>query len=310
MENKICLISSKKYQYLKDLLLQHHPEYFVDLPLEQTQFPDGEQYYRIGRSAELKNRPAVYVCGTVDDAAVLEAYSISSTIIREQCTSLHLVIPYFGYSTMDRAVKDGEAVMAKNIANLLSAIPAAPLGNFVYVLDLHSFGTQYYFGSSVNPVHLTSWNLLKKMVTDLGSNFVLASPDMGRAKWVEKMGNELGLNTGYVLKKRLSGNATEVVALNADVAGKNVVIFDDMIRSGSSIINAAQAFKDVGARDIYVVTVHGIFVPGAIKRLKDSGLIKSISCTNSHPNTQNIHDEFIKVYDISELLLEGLTMSL
>lgn len=76
------------------------------------------------------------------------------------------------------------------------------------------------------------------------------------------------------MKRRISGTETEIVALNAEVKNKNVVIFDDMIRSGSSLIHAAEAYKNAGANNIYVVTIHGVFVAGAIEKLKTCGLIK------------------------------------
>mgnify|MGYP003022752299 FL=1 len=179
----------------------------------------------------------------VDDESIFELYNIASTLVREQCSALHIIIPYFGYSTMERSVKAGEAVTAKNIATLISSIPQAPLGNFVYMMDLHSLGTQYYFENTIHPVHLTAWNVIKKMLHPFGKEIVLASTDMGRAKWIEKMGNELHLETAYIMKRRISGTETEIVALNAEVKNKNVVIFDDMIRSGSSLIHAAEAYN-------------------------------------------------------------------
>ena len=302
----INLISSKKYEYLKQNILKQN-DCFNDILIETETFPDGEHYWKIINQEQLRHKPAVYIAGTVDDESIFELYNIASTLVREQCSSLHIVIPYFGYSTMERAVKDGEIVTAKNIANLISSIPQAPLGNFVYMMDLHSLGTQYYFESTIHPVHLTSCNIVKDIISQFGKDVVLASTDMGRAKWIEKMGNDLHIETAYIMKKRLSGSKTEVVALNAEVKNKNIVIFDDMIRSGTSLIHAVEAYKNAGANDIYVVTVHGIFVSGAIEKLKNCGLIKAVYCTNSHVNTQKINDDFIKVYDISPLLAEYLS---
>ena len=299
----INILSSKKYEYLKRRMLEQS-RCFKDLAIETKTFPDGEHYWKIANSQELCNRPAVYISGTVDDESIFELYNIASTLVREQCSALHIIIPYFGYSTMERSVKAGEAVAAKNIATLISSIPQAPLGNFVYMMDLHSLGTQYYFENTIHPVHLTAWNVIKKMLHPFGKEIVLASTDMGRAKWIEKMGNELHLETAYIMKRRISGTETEIVALNAEVKNKNVVIFDDMIRSGSSLIHAAEAYKNAGANNIYVVTIHGVFVAGAIEKLKTCGLIKRILCTNSHINTQKIDDDFIEIYDISEIFSE------
>ena len=301
----INILSSKKYEYLKQNILKQ-AECFNDVCIENETFPDGEHYWKIIHPAQLHYKPAVYIAGTVDDESIFELYNVASTLVREQCSSLHIVIPYFGYSTMERATKDGEVVTAKNIANLISSIPQAPLGNFVYMMDLHSLGTQYYFENTIHPIHLISWNVIKKMLAPFGKDIVLASTDMGRAKWIEKMGNELHLETAYIMKRRLSGSKTEVVALNAEVKNKDIVIFDDMIRSGTSLCQAAESYKNAGANNISVISVHGVFVPGALEKLKSSGVIKKILCTNTHVNAEKIKDDFVKVYDISEVIAERL----
>ena len=238
----INILSSKPYSYLKENILKNS-DMFNNVNIETNTFPDGEHYWRIENPTQIQGKPAVYICGTTDDTAIFDAYNMCCTLVREGCSELHLVIPYFGYSTMERAVKDGEAVTAKNIARLFSSIPTSAQGNHIYMIDLHSLGTQYYFEKSLHPIHLTSWDVIKQMISDCGNNIVLASADMGRAKWIEKMGNELHMDTAYIMKKRISGSQTEVVALNAEVKGRDIVIFDDMIRSGSSIIKAAEAYK-------------------------------------------------------------------
>ncbi len=303
----INLLSSAPYTYLKQNMLRTGR--FDNIEIENKTFPDGEHYWRIINPEQISGKPAVYICGTTDDAAIFEAYNMCCTLVREGCSELHLVIPYFGYSTKERAVKGGEAVTAKNIARLFSTIPVSPQGNHIYMVDLHSLGTQYYFEQNIHPVHLTTEPVIDRMIADIRhecGDVVLASADMGRAKWIEKMSNRLGIGGAYIMKKRLSGTETVVEALNADVNGCHVIIFDDMIRSGGSIINAARAYKSIGAKDIYVACVHGVLVDGAVEKLKASGVIKGVYCTNTHIRTQQIQDDFVKVYDMSEVILSGL----
>ena len=303
----INILASQSYNYLKKNLLK--TKKFHNLDIESKTFPDGEHYLRIQNPKQISGKPAVYICGTTDDAAILEAYNVACTLVQEGCQSLHLVIPYFGYSTMERAVISGEIVSAKNIARLFSSIPLSAIGNYIYLVDLHSIGTQYYFEQNIHPVHLTTDPIIDKMINDIRrnrKNVVLASADMGRAKWIEKISSRLNMCSGFIMKKRVSGVETEVIALNADVKNKDVILFDDMIRSGSSIIHAAEAYKSIGAKDIYVVCVHGVFTDGAIDRLQKSGIIKAIYCTNTHAKTQLIQDKFVKVYDVSDIILEGL----
>jgi ribose-phosphate pyrophosphokinase len=139
-----------------------------------------------------------------------------------------------------------------------------------------------------------------------GSNFVLASTDAGRAKWVESLANDLGVNAAFILKRRLKDDHTEVSAINADVAGKTVVIYDDIIRSGGSIINAAKTYKEAGAADIYVITTHGLFVNDGINKLKNCGFIKKLICTDSHFNTRYINDNFVEIRSLAALICSVL----
>ena len=85
-----------------------------------------------------------------------------------------------------------------------------------------------------------------------------------------------------------------------------MIIYDDMIRSGGSIINAAKTYKNAGAGDIYVITTHGLFVNDGINKLKDSGLIKKLICTDSHVNTQYINDEFVEVRSLADLICKSI----
>ena len=307
----INLLASQKYDYLKQSLLKKQKD-FKNITIEEQCFPDGERYFRIKNIEDIAGKPAVYICGTVNDEAILEAYNMGCTLVREGCSSLHLVIPYYGYSTMERTSNSGENVSAKNIAHLFSAIPLAAQGNHIYMVDLHSLSIQYYFEQNIHPVHLSTEPIIDKIIKEIkkGRKVVLASTDVGRVKWVEKTCSRLGLDGAYIIKKRLSGSETAVEAFNADVKGKDVIIFDDMIRSGSSIIGAAKTYKSLGAKDIFVVCVHGVFVEGAIEKMKKSGLIKGIYCTNTHANTQSIKDKFVHIYDMSAIIKQGLKLNL
>lgn len=301
----INLFSTEIYSYLQDSILQKNTQ-FQKGEIETLYFPDGEIYHRIINPETIRNQPAVLISGTINDTAVLETYNLACELVNEQCSSLHLVIPYFGYSTMERATQKGEVVPAKNIARILSTIPLSAQGNFIYLLDLHSLGVQYYFESSVHTIHLLSEPIMKEILSTLGNDIILASTDMGRAKWIEKMSQRLNLESAYLMKERLSGSQTRVIALSANVKERNVAIYDDMIRSGSSIINAAQAYKNAGANKIYVLTTHGIFVSGALEKMKNCGLIEKIYCTNTHPNTTKLYDDFVQVVDVAPIILKGL----
>jgi len=300
---KKILFTIKGYEYLAEKIMACGD--FEKGELKVSHFTDGERYQRI--ISQIENRNVVLIGGTVNDGATLELYDLASSLVSYGANSLTLVIPYFGYSTMERAVLSGEIVTAKTRARLLSAIPRSNRGNKVLLFDLHSEGIQYYFEHDLYPVHVYCKDIVIKAAIEYGGdNFVMASTDAGRAKWVESLANDLGVNAAFILKRRLKGDHTEVSAINADVAGKTVIIYDDMIRSGGSIINAAKTYKNAGAGDIYVITTHGLFVNDGINKLKNSGLIKKLICTDSHVNTQFINDEFVEVRSLAGLVCEAI----
>lgn len=293
------LFAIKDYEYLAAKVLACGN--FGKGEIEVGHFTDGERYQRIISNVE--NRDVVLIGGTVNDKATLELYDLASSLVSYGANSLTLVIPYFGYSTMERAVLSGEIVTAKTRARLLSSIPRSIRGNKVLLFDLHSEGIQYYFEHDLYPVHVYCKDIVTKAASELGgNNFVMASTDAGRAKWVESLANDMGVSAAFILKRRLKGDHTEVSAINADVAGKTVVIYDDMIRSGGSIINAAKTYKQAGAGDIFVITTHGLFVDDGINKLKNSGIIKKLVCTDSHINAQYIADDFVEVRSIAALI--------
>jgi ribose-phosphate pyrophosphokinase len=300
---KKLLFAIKDYEYLAEKVLAYSD--FEKGELEVDHFTDGERYQRI--ISNIDNRDVILIAGTVNDQATLELYDLASSLVSYGVNSLTLVIPYFGYSTMERAVLTGEIVTAKTRARLLSSIPKSNRGNKVLLFDLHSEGIQYYFEHDLYLVHVYCKDIVIKAAQQYGGdNFVMASTDAGRAKWVESLANDLGVNAAFILKRRLKDDHTEVSAINADVAGKTVIIYDDMIRSGGNIINAAKTYKDAGSGDIYVITTHGLFVNDGINKLKNSGLIKKLICTDSHVNTQFISDGFVEVISLAELICEAV----
>lgn len=300
---KKILFHITDYGYLAEKVLKCGD--FEEGQVEVNHFSDGERYQRI--LTDVENREVVILGGTVNDEATLELFDLASSVVSCGANSLRMVVPYFGHSTMERSVLPGEVVTAKTRARLLSAIPRSNKGNKIYLFDLHTEGIPHYFEHHLYPVHVYCKSIVMEAAREYGGdNFVLASTDAGRAKWVESLANDMGVNAAFVLKRRIKGDQTEVSAINADVEGKDVVIYDDMIRSGGSIINAAKTYKDAGANKIYVITTHGIFVGNGLQKLKDCGLIEKVICTDTHKNVNALNDEFLEIRSIAELVCKQL----
>ena len=299
MKRDKLIFHTSRYKYLADRVLSLGN--YLEGIVETSHFSDGERYQRI--VSKVEDQHVILIGGTVDDPTTLELFDLASALVSYGAESLSLIVPYYGYSTMERAVKAREIVTAKTRARLFSAIPQSHKGNKIYLFDLHTEGIPHYFEQNLQPMHVYCKDIIINAAQRVGGdNFVLASTDAGRAKWVESLANDMRVNAAFILKRRLSGDQTEMSAVNADVEGKTVVIYDDMIRSGGSIINAARTYSMAGASKIFVITTHGIFINDGVQKLKSCGLIEKIICTDTHCNTFDIHDDFLEVISIDKLI--------
>jgi ribose-phosphate pyrophosphokinase len=274
--------------------------------VDRKPFPDGERYVRC--ATPVAGRDVVLVGGTVDDAATLDLYDLACGLVAAGARRLTLVVPYFGYATMERATAPGEVVTAKTRARLLSAVPRSPTGNRVLLLDLHSEGIPHYFGDETSAVHLYAAPVIAKAVRQAAgtSDFVLASTDAGRAKWVQSLANDLGVPAAFVLKRRVSGSETELVAVSAKVEGKTVVVYDDMIRTGSSLVSAARAYQAAGAAKLAAVTTHGVFPGDSLAKILSAGVFESVHCTDSHPRARELAGLGLTVHPVGNVFLPYL----
>jgi ribose-phosphate pyrophosphokinase len=299
IETKKVIFSTQSYHYLKEEILNYgnYEKGVIDVKT----FPDGERYQRI--LTPVQGRDVVLIGGTISDSDTLEIYDLAYALIKYGARSIQIFFPYFGYSTMERAVKPGEVVTAKSRAVMFSSLPGTSLGNHFHFFDLHSEGIPHYFEGQALINHIYCKPIIIEVANKLAdNNFVMACTDAGRAKWVESLANEMGVNAAFVFKRRLSGEKTEVSSISADVEGKDVVIYDDMIRTGGSLISAAQAYKSAGAKKIFTITTHGLFTGRGIERIKDSGLIEKVITTNSHPNSLLSRSSFVQVESIAPLI--------
>lgn len=346
MNTKIIFATAGYEHFTTQLLKSHRYKHLLGTwPVERKEFPDGEIYHRFKNELyAVHDRDVVVIGGTHNDTATLELFDICYHLAKEGVRTITIFVPYFGYSTMERSVKNGEIVKAKTRAALLSSIPPT-MRNRIVFLDLHSEGIPNYIEGSMQAVHLYAKPIIINMCRNVGgSDFVLGSTDAGRAKWVESLANDMGVQCAIITKRRVSGTETEIVGINADVKDRIVVIYDDMIRTGGSLMGAAEAYLKAGAREVHAVATHGVLPKGAMEKMMKSKVLSSISVTNSHPTaiqlsdlvstrklaasmlhsehkgwrdkgieisesdvaTQLAEKEFIKVYDISSLIFDFL----
>jgi len=271
--------------------------------VETRLFPDGERYLRL--VSDPASQDVVLLGGTVSEPETLELYDLACGVVEAGARSLALVIPYFGYSTMERATRPNEVVTAKNRARLLSSIPGPPWGSRVLLLDLHTEGIPFYFEGSLRPVQLSAARVILACLKRLGAE-VVACTDAGRAKWVERFANDLDIGAAFVFKRRKE-DRLEVTAVSAQVAGKRVVIYDDLIRSGASLLAAARAYREAGAASLAAVATHGVFPDDAVERLRKSALLDTLVVTDSHPRAVALRSDFVEVISIAPVLAAALS---
>ncbi|HLU67171.1 MAG TPA: ribose-phosphate pyrophosphokinase-like domain-containing protein, partial [Kofleriaceae bacterium] len=171
------VFATRAYEYLADELCRLGP--FEAGSIERRTFPDGEHYRRL--EVPCDGREVVLVGGTISDDDTLEVYDLACALVQYGAARLTLVIPYFGYSTMERAVHPGEVVTAKTRARLLSSLPPASYGNRMFFLDLHSEGIPHYFEGAITPFHVYAKALVKRAASAFAAedDFVMACTDAG-----------------------------------------------------------------------------------------------------------------------------------
>jgi ribose-phosphate pyrophosphokinase len=297
------IFSTHSYDYLaREIAAATHIERGA---IERDDFPDGEHYLRI--ASDVTDRNAILVGGTISDSDTLELYDLACAIVENGAATLQVVVPWFGYATMDRAVKAGEAVTAKNRARLLSSIPPTRR-NEVLLLDIHSEGIPHYFEGAIHPVHVYGKSLIEGLARELGgsADFVIGSTDAGRAKWVESLARDLGVAAAFVYKRRHGPSSTDVTAVSTRLRGETVIIYDDMIRTGTSLMNAARAYRDSGAGKLIAIATHGVFPGDAFARIRESGLFDAFATTNSHPRAAQLASEGLIVRSCAELFAPHL----
>ncbi|HQY62227.1 MAG TPA: ribose-phosphate diphosphokinase [Polyangiaceae bacterium] len=276
--------------------------------VERKMFPDGERYLRLLDDAW--GRDVVLLGGTPTDLDWLEVYDLGCAISRAGARSLSIVMPYFGYATMERAVHPGEVVTAKTRARLISSIPGCEGGSRVFLFDLHTDGIEFYFEDRHVTHHLYGAPLITELVkrTMGDTPYVLGATDAGRAKWVQSLARTLGVEPAFVYKKRdSSSGALSVTGINADVVDKDVVVYDDMIRTGSSLVQAGRAYLAAGASRVHAIASHLVLPGDSLEKIRASGVFATVCGTDSHPGSQQLGAE--RVTAVAPLFAKALLRS-
>ena len=242
-------------------------------------FPDGESKITFGRIP--KNSIVLVVQSTYPpvDTNLLQALSIISQV-RKVSSKIYAIIPYMGYARQDRQFLSGEVVTMSIVARMLKSAGAKK----IVVVDIHSKIALNHFKIPKENVSAIP-ELAKYFKRMKLKDALVVSPDMGGALRAKKFASLLQTNF-IALKKSRNRNTGKVVIQSSkvDVRGKDLILVDDIISTGGSIVKAAQFLKKQKCKRVFVACTHGLFVEGAEKKIKNAGVSRIIS-TNTIPRS-------------------------
>lgn len=271
-------------------------------------FSDGE----IGVSIEESVRGAdVYVVQPTCEPAnehLIELLIIVDALKRASAYRVNLVMPYFGYARQDRKTRSREPITAKLVVNLLEKAGA----DRVISADLHAGQIQGFFDIPVD--HLTGGPLLasyfkRVLQKEAEAGLVsVVSPDIGGVVRARKFAEQIGNADLAIVDKRRShevANTCEVMEIIGNVEGKTAILVDDIIDTAGTMVKAAEALMERGAKEVYACATHGVLSGPAIDRLKSS-CIKEVVLTDTIPLAEEKKFEKVKVLPIAPLFAEAL----
>ena len=221
---------------------------------------------------QVEGEHVIVVGGYQNTAEIFPTYALCCQIVDFRAESLTMISPHMAYTTMERGVEPGDVVTFSWLANLLGSIPRAVHPNRLFVPDLHANGQESMFPKqNLRVRHVYLEELTLQAITDAGGDdFVVVSPDMGRSKWIESYATHLKRDYAVVHKKRYE-EGPKALWMLGEVKDRDVVLCDDLVRSGSSIIEAAELCRRRGAKQISFVASHfGTVTNRTIERMKNA----------------------------------------
>ncbi len=262
-------------------------------------FADGEIFVRIDANA--RGRDVFIIQPTVAPAeSIMELLLMIDAARRASAARITAVLPYFGYARQDRKDQPRVAIGAKLVANLIVAAGA----DRVLGVDFHQHQIQGFFDIPVD--HLYAAPVLTQYFRDLGlQEMVVVAPDVGSAKMARGFAKRLGASFAIIDKRRPAANVAQVVHVVGDVEGKSCLLTDDMIDTGGTIAQAAQALMERGARDVYACATHALLSGTAVEKL-DASPLKEVVVTNTIHIPEERRFDRLRVLSVAGLLSRAI----
>ncbi len=270
------------------------------LDVEISKFKNGEKRVWIKEDLHGENIALVQSFSQPVDEYIIEFLLLTDALQRAGARHISLILPWMGYSLQDKVFRPGEPIAAKVVANLISNAYIKR----VSLLDLHNTSIPGFF--SIPTRHNSTMEIFKSYISENidTNNAMVISPDFGGLKKARVFANNLNLNYANIDKHRdlITGEVTPL-GLSGDVTNKTCLIYDDVINTGSTVVEVAKFLKEKGAKEVHFLVTHGIFAKNGLTFMEDES-IDSVVITNSIH-----HDklpEKIKVLDVAQIFADTL----
>ena len=295
-------------EQLKIFTGNSHPELAQDLceylgtelvNAEVGRFKDGEISVRTFETVRGADVFVIQPTSPPVNESLMELLIIIDALRRASARRITAVIPYYGYARQDRKANPRDPITSKLVANLLTQAGARR----ILSIDFHASQIQGFFDIPVD--HLYASPIMVDYFKDFDrSNLIAVAPDVGSVKRVRSFAESIDIPMAIIDKRRPKANVAEVMNIIGEVAGKNVILLDDMIDTAGTITAAASVLKEKGAKDIYACGTHALFSGPAVERLKNAPISK-IVVTNTIAQEDHGLDN-LEVLSVAPLLGEAI----
>lgn len=239
---------------------------------EVEKFSDGEISVKINETIRGADVFIIQSTSYPVNDNLMELLIMIDAMKRASAARITAVMPYYGYARQDRKARPRDPISAKLIANILTSAGASR----VLTMDLHCAQIQGFFDIPVDNLVgsplLTNFYINKYGFEELEKNFVAVSPDLGSVTRVRKFAEKLNIPIAIIDKRRPKANVSEIMNIIGDIAGKKVILVDDMIDTAGTITNAANALKERGAVEVDACCTHGVLSGPALQRINESAI--------------------------------------
>jgi len=223
---------------------------------EVRRFPDGETYVRV--RSEVKRRECAYVQSVRSNDDLVEALLTIDALKDAGAHQVHAVMPYLAYMRQDKRFNPGEALSAKTALKLLHEV--ADSVTLVNCHFLNAGGEAVYHGISF--MNIDAIPLLARSIAEKVKRPLVIAPDKGSLCYAKDAAGILGCEFNHLSKKRLSGTEVVIKSKELDVKGCDVIILDDIISTGGTIVEAVKVIRGWHPESVSVGCVHGLFLSG------------------------------------------------